>query len=182
MGFGAPLFNGLRGSMSNQKATSAAREPALDVKRLALILDDAWERMVATCGEAEATSANRAALASRIVVLAQQGETDARQMSEAAAIYLSALIAVRGLQQRNSETSISCRATPLRENAGAAYDADALAAMEEGLALCREALPDPIPSVVSAFLLTSILDQAAKGERNPVQLCNRALEALRARR
>lgn len=167
--------------MSNQTMTAAAREPALDVKRLARILDDAWERMVAICGEAEATSANRATLASRIVLLAQQGETDERQMGKAAAIYLCALIAVRRLQQRAPETSVP-RTASLREHAGGAYDADALAAMEEGLALCREALPDPIPSSVSAFLLTSILDQAAKGERNPVRFCNQALEALKARR
>ncbi len=147
----------------------------------ARVLDDAWERMIELHGPEEATNANRTRLAARIVWLAQQGERDERTLSDAAAVYLCALIAA-GKLRRDTQEAVGFQAKPFRQDMGNVYDAQALAAMEEGLALCREALPDPVSSTVMSFLSRTILDHAAQGERNAVRLCSHALDALRSRR
>jgi len=160
-----------------------------EVRRLARVLDDAWERMIALHGAEEATDANRARLAARIVWLAQQGERDEQTLSDAAATYLCALI-VAGKLRREAPHDAERFASkfggrepkPFRQDMGSGYDPQAQAAMEEGLALCREALPDPISSTVTTFLSKTILDHAASGERDAVRLCNHALDALRSRR
>lgn len=167
--------------MSDDTMTGEAGTPDAELKRLARALDDAWERMVALHGVEEATDANRSTLAARIVWLAQQGERDERTLSDAAGIYLCALIAARKLR-RDEPDPHGFAPKPFRQDVGSVYDAAALTAMEEGLALCREALPDPISSTVTEFLSKTILDHAAAGERNAVRLCNHALDALRARR
>ncbi len=168
--------------MPDDAVTADIKTADTEVRRLARVLDDAWERMIALHGIEEATDANRSRLAARIVWLAQQGERDEQTLSDAAAIYLCAVIAAGKLRRRAPDDAGGFEPKLFQQDMGSGYDAQAQAAMEEGLALCREALPDPISSTVTTFLSQTILDHAANGERDAIRLCNHALDALRSRR
>lgn len=143
---------------------------------LARAFDLAWDRFVELEGSSVDTPDNRGRLAARIVVLAKTGETDEKEIAATALIYLRAFAAAVRLAPDHQQPSTM---VPV---AGVALDPEAIDAVTTALDACVAGLPLGISSTARAILSESILEHAAKGERDPDRLQALALDALKLRR
>jgi hypothetical protein len=155
--------------------------------RLARAFDAAWERFTLREGTHAATDHNRKRLAASIVALAKAGESDEDMLSEAGLIHLCVLAEASRLGQRQRKEPAAQLAPQLaevpdpRDVSGKVFAPDTVAAMSTALNLCLDELPLRIPSDALKLLSTSILDEAARGERDPERLHDHALDALKTR-
>lgn len=163
---------------------------------LARAFDAAWEPFIAMEGEAADTPENRRRLALKIVQLAKVGEADEQTLSQIGLIHLRVLVAGAKLGARNRADAIALHAenvelatarspglvpTQWEERGVHAFGPEAVEAMSVALDRCLEALPLHMPSEARDLLSTSIMDEAARGERDPERLQSHALDTLRAR-
>jgi hypothetical protein len=149
---------------------------------LARAFDAAWERFTRLEGVHAANDVNRKRLAGRIVDMAKAGYFDEQMLSEAGLIHLCVLAETSRIGGRNrSEPQANRDLEALVVPAAKAFAPETVAAMSEALSLCLDDLPLRIPSAALKVLSTSILDEAARGERDPQRLHDHALEALRTR-
>jgi hypothetical protein len=146
---------------------------------LARAFDSAWERFTKLEGSHAANETNRKRLAGRIVSLAKSGQFDEAMLSEAGLIHLCVLAEASRLaqRQRSEPTTAATASVP----AAKAFAPETVAAMTTALNLCLDELPLRIPSDALKLLSTSILDEAARGERDPERLHDHALDALKTR-
>jgi hypothetical protein len=153
---------------------------------LARAFDIAWDRFIELEGDEAATDDNRRRLAARIVALAKSGESNEHLLGEAGLIYLRVLAEAARLGGRNRADAAVVEPAhhPHHpDDRGAqAFAPETITAMSTALELCLEALPLHIPSNALTTLSNSILDGAARGERDPERLRLHALEMLRKRR
>jgi hypothetical protein len=149
---------------------------------LARAFDSAWDSFTRLEGSHAANDDNRKRLAGRIVSMAKSGQFDETMLSEAGLIHLCVLAEASRLGQRQ-RTGPEARPTPVVQDppTAKAFAPETVAAMSTALDLCLEELPLRIPSDALKLLSTSILDEAARGERDPERLHDRALEALKTR-
>jgi hypothetical protein len=149
---------------------------------LARAFDSAWERFTRLEGSHAANDANRKRLAGRIVSMAKSGQFDENVLSEAGLIHLCVLAEASRLgQHKRVEPEQSVTARSIDVPTAKAFAPETVAAMSTALNLCLDELPLRIPSEALKLLSTSILDEAARGERDPERLHDHALEALKAR-
>ena len=149
---------------------------------LARAFDSAWERFTQLEGLHAANDANRKRLAGRIVSLAKSGQFDENMLSEAGLIHLCVLAEASRLGQQKRIDPDAPTAIAVPETPGAkAFAPETVAAMSTALNLCLDELPLRIPSDALKLLSTSILEEAARGERDPERLHDHALEALKTR-
>jgi hypothetical protein len=147
---------------------------------LARAFDSAWERFTRLEGSHAASETNRKRLAGRIVSLAKSGQFDESMLSEAGLIHLCVLAEASRLG-RNKRVEPDAPATSPAAPVVKAFAPETVAAMSTALNLCLDELPLRIPSDALKLLSTSILDEAARGERDPERLHEHALEALKTR-
>jgi hypothetical protein len=148
---------------------------------LARAFDAAWEPFIAQEGQAADTIDNRRRLAARIVSLARAGHADEESLGEAASIYMRVFAETARLSAR-LRTMPSPGLAPQREEENVrAFGPEALDAMSTALDRCLDDLPLRVPSNALHLLSNSILDEAARGERDPAKLQLHALETLRSR-
>jgi hypothetical protein len=134
---------------------------------LARAFDIAWDRFIELEGAEAATDDNRRRLATRIVALAKSGESDEHLLGEAGLIYLRVLAEAARLGGRNREEAVVEPAHHPDDHGAKAYTPETVAAMSAALELCLDELPLRIPSDALTSLSSSILDGAARGERDP---------------
>lgn len=151
-----------------------------DELMMARAFDAAWDRVKEVEGTSVDTADNRRRLAARIVTMARAGETDETVLAEAGAIYMCVLAEAVRLGARNR--SEPDEAQEVADIQGAqAFSPETIAAMSTALDRCIEGLPLHAPSSVLQFLTASILEEAARGERDPERLRLHALNALKNR-
>ncbi len=143
--------------------------------------DAAWDRFIELEGDNAATDDNRKRLATRIVSLAKSGETDEDRLGEAGLIYLRVLAEAARLSNRMRGEATLAPADPVSSHGTHAYAPETVAAMSKALELCLDELPLRIPADALQSLSTSILDDAAHGERDPERLRLHALDMLKTR-
>lgn len=149
---------------------------------LARAFDSAWERFTRLEGSNAASDDNRKRLAGRIVEMAKSGQFDEDMLGEAGLIHLCVLAeAARLGQQKRFDSDALETAAAIEAPAAKAFAPETVAAMSAALNLCLDELPLRIPSDALKLLSTSILDEAARGERDPERLHDHALEALKKR-
>ena len=155
---------------------------------LARAFDAAWGRFTLREGTHAATDENRKRLAARIVALAKAGQSDEDMLSEGGLIHLCVLAEASRLGQRQRNKPAAQVAPQVAEEvsdtpdvSGKVFAPDTVAAMSTALNLCLDDLPLRIPSDALKLLSTSILDEAARGERDPERLHDHALDALKTR-
>jgi hypothetical protein len=148
---------------------------------LARAFDTAWDRFIELEGTDAATDDNRKRLAARIVSLAKSGETEEDLLGEAGLIYLRVLTKAARLSDRMRSESPLAPVDPPGDRGTQAYAPETVAAMSKALELCLDELPLRIPSDALQSLSASILDDAARGERDPERLRLHALEMLKTR-
>jgi hypothetical protein len=147
---------------------------------LARAFDRAWDRFRAIEGTAADTPEARKRLAGKIVALARSGETDEAVLAEAGLIDICVLAQAIRLGARNRSNPPP--QLPLAPEQGTqAYSPETVRAMTAALDHCLDALPLQAPSSAVSFVSASILDDAARGERDPERLTRHALDALRNR-
>lgn len=146
---------------------------------LARAFDAAWEPFIAHEGEAVDTDDNRRRLAARIVALARSGQTDENELGEAGLIYLRVLTEASRLSARIRE--MPSPALVPNDADHQPFGNDAVAAMSSALDLCIEELPLSIPVDAVQVLSRSIVDEAARGERDPERLHFHAMATLMSR-
>jgi len=159
-------------------------QPDDDSEKLALAraFDAAWERFTRLEGSHAANEDNRKRLASRIVAMAKAGQFDEDLLSEAGLIHLCVLAEASRLGQRQrAEPPAQAARSNAPDLGGKAFAPDTVQAMSTALNLCLDELPLRIPSDALKLLSTSILDEAARGERDPARLHDHALDALKTR-
>lgn len=164
--------------------TETLTDPNDDESRavLARAFDSAWERFTRLEGTHAASDANRKRLAGRIVSLAKSGQFDEDMLSEAGLIHLCVLAEASRLGQQKRIEPDATSTVEVPETPGAkAFAPETVAAMSTALNLCLDELPLRIPSDALKLLSTSILEEAARGERDPERLHDHALEALKTR-
>jgi hypothetical protein len=149
---------------------------------LARAFDLAWDRFIELEGVEAATDDNRRRLAARIVALAKSGPSDEYLLGEAGLIYLRVLAEASRIGRRNRGEAVVEPAHHPDDHAAKAYTPETVAAMTAALELCLDELPLRIPSDALTSLSSSILDGAARGERDPERLWRHALDRLRTRR
>ncbi|OYU87469.1 MAG: hypothetical protein CFE29_23980 [Bradyrhizobiaceae bacterium PARB1] len=146
---------------------------------LARAFDAAWDPFIAYEGEAADTDDNRRRLAARIVALARSGQTDENELGEAGLIYLRVLTEASRLSERIREMP-SPELVP-NDAEHRPFGHDAVEAMSSALDLCIEELPLSIPADAVQVLSSSIVDEAARGERDPERLHFHAMATLMSR-
>jgi hypothetical protein len=149
---------------------------------LARAFDSAWERFTRLEGSHAANDDNRRRLAGRIVSMAKSGQFDEEMLSEAGLIHLCVLAEASRLgQHKRIESDTPATPPSFDMPVAKAFAPETVAAMSTALDLCLDELPLRIPSEALKLLSTSILDEAARGERDPERLHDHALEALKTR-
>ncbi len=143
---------------------------------LARAFDAAWEPFIAHEGEHADTDDNRRRLAARIVALARSGQTDEGELSEAGLTYLRVLREASYLSERIREMPSPGLAPDDQQ-----FGHDAIEAMSSALDLCIDELPLAIPADAVQVLSSSIVDEAARGERDPERLHFHAMAMLMSR-
>jgi hypothetical protein len=138
---------------------------------LARAFDRAWASFIAATGVHADTAENRGSLAARLVVLAKLGENDEAALADAAALFMRALAAAKGLKE---QTRAAASPGPVLDQAGIEV---AHAVYET----CLDELPEGISAEARSALLQSILANTGKGVRDSQQLHDLAMEALRSR-
>jgi hypothetical protein len=163
--------------------TNSAIDPTDDDSKavLARAFDAAWERFTRLEGSNAASDANRKRLAGRIVEMAKAGQFDEDILSEAGLIHLCVLAEAARLGTRQRIEPAGHMPDAPDVQGAKAFAPETVAAMSIALNLCLDELPLRIPSETLRLLSTSILDEAARGERDPGRLHDHALEALKAR-
>jgi hypothetical protein len=146
---------------------------------LARAFDAAWEPFIAHEGDTVATEDNRRRLAMRIVALARSGQTDEDELGEAGLTYLRVLTEASRLSERIREMP-SPELVP-DDPEHEAFGNDAIEAMSSALDLCIDELPLSIPADAVQVLSGSIVDEAARGERDPERLHFHAMATLMSR-
>ena len=159
---------------------------------LARAFDAAWAPFIASEGAAADTADNRKRLAGKIVELARDGVIDEDELATAGDIHLRVLA-------QTDRMSAQLRAEPAPEPeqhddddestfipkwetaAGQAFAPDTVAVMSNALNRCLDELPLRLPSGALQLISANILEQAARGERDPEKMQEAALEALRTR-
>lgn len=148
---------------------------------LARAFDAAWQPFVAHEGEAADTADNRRRLAARIVAVARSGQTDEDALGEAGLIYLRVLAEATRLSARIRDVASPDLAPQADDPRNQTFGPETMAAMSTALDLCLDELPLRISSDAVQLLSSSILDEAARGERDPEKLQLHALATLRSR-
>jgi hypothetical protein len=164
--------------------TDSATSPSPDDSKAALAraFDSAWDRFTKLEGSNAASDDNRKRLAGRIVEMAKSGQFDEDMLSEAGLIHLCVLAEAARLGKRQTVEPDAPATPDAPDVPGArAFAPETVAAMSTALNLCLDELPLRIPSDALKLLSTSILDEAARGERDPGRLHDHALEALKSR-
>jgi len=146
---------------------------------LARAFDAAWEPFVAHGGDAVDTDDNRRRLAARIVALARSGQTDEDGLSQAGLTYMRVLTEAMRLSERIRDVP-SPELVP-HDAEHRHLDDDAVAAMSSALDLCIAELPLSIPEDTVQVLSSSIVDETARGERDPERLQFQAMATLMSR-
>lgn len=146
---------------------------------LARAFDAAWEPFIAHEGETVDTDDNRRRLAVRIVALARSGQTDEDELGEAGLTYMRVLTEASRLSERIRDMPSPELVPDDAEHRE--FGNDALDAMSSALDLCIEELPLAIPVDAVQVLSSSIVDEAARGERNPERLHVHAMATLMSR-
>jgi hypothetical protein len=146
---------------------------------LARAFDAAWEPFIAREGDTVDTDDNRRRLAARIVALARSGQTDENELGEAGLIYMRVLTDAARLSERIREMP-SPELVP-QDADHREFGYDAVEAMSSALDLCIEELPLFIPADAVQVLSSSIVDEAARGERDPERLHSHAMATLMSR-
>lgn len=146
---------------------------------LARAFDAAWEPFLAHEGEAADTDDNRRLLAARIVALARSGQTDERELGEAGLIYMRVLSEASRLSERIREMP-SPELVP-EDAEHQPFGHEATEAMSSALERCIQELPLSIPADTVQVLSSSIVDEAARGERDPERLQLHAMATLMSR-
>lgn len=146
---------------------------------LARAFDAAWGPFIAHEGEAGDTDDNRRRLAARIVALARSGQTDEHELGEAGLTYLRVLTDAARLSERIREMPSPELVPDDAEHRP--FGHDAVEAMSSALDLCIEELPLAIPADAVQVLSNSIVDEAARGERDPERLHFHAMATLMSR-
>lgn len=147
---------------------------------LARAFDAAWEPFIAHEGDTGDTDDNRRRLAARIVALARSGQTDETELGEAGLTYLRVLTDAARLSERIRDMP-SPELVP-DDTEHRPFGHDAVEAMSSALDLCIEELPLAIPADTVQVLSNSIVDEAARGERDPERLHVHAMATLMSRR
>lgn len=148
---------------------------------LARAFDAAWQPFVAYEGQAADTADNRRRLAARIVAVARAGQTNEDALGEAGLIYLRVLAEATRLSARIRDVASPDLAPQADDPQNQAFGPETVAAMSAALDHCLDELPLRISSDAVQMLSSSILDEAARGERDPEKLQLHALAALRSR-
>lgn len=146
---------------------------------LARAFDAAWEPFIAHEGGTADTDGNRRRLAARIVALARSGQTDEGELGEAGLVYLRVLTEASRLSERIREMP-SPELVP-DDADHREFGNDAVEAMSSALDLCIEELPLSIPIDAVQVLSSNIVDEAARGERDPERLQFHAMATLMSR-
>ncbi len=146
---------------------------------LARAFDAAWQPFIAHEGDAVDTDDNRRRLAVRIVALARSGQTDENELGEAGLVYLRVLTEASRLSERIREMPSPELVPDDAEHQE--FGHDAVEAMSSALDLCIEELPLAIPADAVQLLSSSIVDEAARGERDPERLHFHAMATLMSR-
>lgn len=146
---------------------------------LARAFDAAWEPFLAHEGDTVDTDDNRRRLAARIVALARSGQTDEDELGEAGLTYMRVLTEASRLSERIREMP-SPDLVP-QDADHQQFGNDAVEAMSSALDLCIEELPLSIPADAVQVLSSSIVDEAARGERDPERLHFHAMATLMSR-
>jgi len=146
---------------------------------LARAFDAAWQPFIALEGDTVDTDDNRRRLATRIVALARSGQTDEDDLGEAGLAYMRVLTEASRLSERIRELP-SPELVP-DDADHREFGNDAVAAMSSALDLCIEELPLSIPTDAVHVLSSSIVDEAARGERDPERLHFHAMATLMSR-
>jgi hypothetical protein len=138
---------------------------------LARAFDRAWESFIAATGAHADTAENRGSLAARLVVLAKLGESDEAALADAAALFMRALAAAKGLKQQ----------AEVAGPPGPVLDPAAIKVASAVYEACLDELPEGISAEARSALLQSILANSGKGVRDSKRLHDLAMEALRSR-
>jgi hypothetical protein len=148
---------------------------------LARAFDIAWQPFIAHEGEAADTVDNRRRLAARIVAVARSGQSDEEALGEAGLIYLRVLAEATRLSARIRDVSSPYLAPQTDDERSQSFGPETVAAMSTALDRCLDELPLRISSDAVQTLSSSILDEAARGERDPEKLQLHALATLKSR-
>jgi hypothetical protein len=146
---------------------------------LARAFDAAWEPFIAHEGDGVDTEDNRRRLAARIVALARSGQTDEDGLGQAALVYMRVLTDASRLSDRLRDVP-SPELVP-DDADHRALDHDAVEAMSSALDRCIAELPLSIPADAVQVLSSSIVDETARGERDPERLHFQAMATLMSR-
>jgi hypothetical protein len=146
---------------------------------LARAFDAAWQPFIAHEGDTVDTEENRRRLAARIVALARSGQTDEDELGEAGLVYLRVLTEASRLSERIREMPSPELVPDDADHQD--FGNDAVVAMSSALDLCIEELPLAIPPDAVQVLSGSIVDEAARGERDPERLHFHAMATLMSR-
>lgn len=147
------------------------------VRELALAFGLAWAEFIQIAGAEEDNEDNRKKLAARIVALANSGESDLQKLSDAAVLYMRALIAA----QKLSRPATNVIGFPFKAKVSASFAPDTVKAMTAALELCLNELPLRVSSEVRDTLTTAILSAASEGETKALELKEAAMRALKTR-
>lgn len=148
---------------------------------LARAFDAAWQPFIAHEGDVADTDDNRRRLAERIVALARSGQTDENQLGEAGLVYLRVLTEAMRLSERIRDMPSPDLVPQSDDPDMQTFGAEAAEAMSSALDRCLDELPLVIPTDAVQVLSSSIVDEAARGERDPEQLHLHAMATLMSR-
>ena len=148
---------------------------------LARAFDAAWQPFIDHEGDGADTVENRRRLATRIVALARSGQTDEAALGDAGLIYMRVMIAASRLSARIREVPSPQLGPQTREAGSNSLNPEAVESMSSALDRCLDELPLQIPDNALQVLSGSILEEAARGERNPDRLHLHAMATLRSR-
>ena len=155
-------------SSMSETPTAVASEQEL---MLARAFDRAWESFIAATGAHADTAENRGNLAARLVVLAKLGESDEAALADAAALFMRALAAAKGLKEQ----------APAVGPPGPVLDPAGIKVASTVYEACLDELPEGISAEARSALLQSILANTGIGMRDSKRLHDLAMEALRSR-